>query len=623
MAANSMNLDAFVDLFARAQPNSSERPFCWILGAGASVTSGIPAGGTLARLWFDEIYRREGRSNESEKAFTKRLPQLGRLHKINLVGCTRQSAGKHYSALYDYCFRKDPARGFAELEAAMADKDPGLGYTILAHILTTTRHRVVITTNFDNLVADAITIHTRDFPFVCGHESLAGYVRLALARPIVLKIHRDLLLAPKNRPSELRGLPPDWKQTLQKIFEHYTPIVIGYDGNDGTLMAFLEKCDQINQQFYWCHRLGSRPSDKVKNLVSKRHGCLVGIEGFDELLVRLNARLQLPAPLETLRERFERRAKHYGFRLAELERAYRASLLAAEGASSLTLLHAIDRAALSVETGNDWWNWALKAQRQHDIRKRGVIYRNALRIFPDNANLIGKYARFLMEAKSSAIEVERQFRRAKRLDSSNIEVNRDFADFLHYVGKHPRLARQCYQVALERDPNNITTIGNYANFLASIGDFIEAEHYYRSALSLNPNDSKITGDFASFVDTCKVGKDAVEQLRYRGEAERLFLHALELDPTNPDLIVNFAAFLGYKKHDISRAESYYRLARKLRGDDANIVVCHANFHRDITKDLSNAAKLYNIARRMDPKSANVRSNYKYIKSKLPRSPTMT
>ena len=74
----------------------------------------------------------------------------------------------------------------------MTDKEPSFGYSVLAQILAGTRHNVIITTNFDNLVVDALSFYCRKSPFVCGHESLTGFVRPQLKHALIAKIHRDL-----------------------------------------------------------------------------------------------------------------------------------------------------------------------------------------------------------------------------------------------------------------------------------------------------------------------------------------------------------------------------------------------------------------------------------------------
>ncbi len=112
---------------------------------------------------------------------------------------------------------------------------------MLAQILGETRNKVVVTTNFDNLVVDALSIYTTATPLICGHESLAGFIRTKPSRPQVVKVHRDLFYAPKNANDELGELPPPFADALKSLFATHVPIVIGYGGNDGSLMRVFEE----------------------------------------------------------------------------------------------------------------------------------------------------------------------------------------------------------------------------------------------------------------------------------------------------------------------------------------------------------------------------------------------
>lgn len=97
--------------------------------------------------------------------------------------------------------------------------EPSFGYSVLAQVMATTLHKVAITTNFDNLIADALSIYAREFPLVCGHESLTGFIRPdRLRRPLIAKIHRDLLLDPLSDPDEIAKLAGKWPAALTKIF---------------------------------------------------------------------------------------------------------------------------------------------------------------------------------------------------------------------------------------------------------------------------------------------------------------------------------------------------------------------------------------------------------------------
>lgn len=85
---------------------------------------------------------------------------------------------------------------------------------------------MVITTNFDNLVADAVSIYGGTYPHVIGHESLASYAKPLSRRPIVAKIHRDLFTDPINTCEGTSSLEQSWNQTLKNIFKFYTPYLL-------------------------------------------------------------------------------------------------------------------------------------------------------------------------------------------------------------------------------------------------------------------------------------------------------------------------------------------------------------------------------------------------------------
>ena len=88
----------------------------------------------------------------------------------------------------------------------MEGAEPSFGYSVLAQILVKTRHSIVITTNFDDLVADALSMFAHKHPLVCGHESLTGFIRSQMRRPLVAKVHRDFPLHPRMIQPEFRSL---------------------------------------------------------------------------------------------------------------------------------------------------------------------------------------------------------------------------------------------------------------------------------------------------------------------------------------------------------------------------------------------------------------------------------
>lgn len=58
---------------------------------------------------------------------------------------------------------------------AMKDKYPSMGYVVLAKI----RNDLVITTNFNDLLADTLRLYCGIKPLVIGHESLARFIEIS------------------------------------------------------------------------------------------------------------------------------------------------------------------------------------------------------------------------------------------------------------------------------------------------------------------------------------------------------------------------------------------------------------------------------------------------------------
>ena len=57
------------------------------------------------------------------------------------------------------------------------------------------RNNLVITTNFDSLVEDALFMYTSSKPLVINHELLADYAGDPnISRPIIAKVHRGIFL---------------------------------------------------------------------------------------------------------------------------------------------------------------------------------------------------------------------------------------------------------------------------------------------------------------------------------------------------------------------------------------------------------------------------------------------
>jgi hypothetical protein len=318
-----LNTHGFLDDFLHRHRNLRERPFCWVLGSGASQSSGIPMGRKLTDKWLTEMYERAPHTSNPKPSIEEWANEK---FKKSIPGFSYERAVDFYPYIYQCRYERYPEDGFIFLESIMQNAKPEFGYKILAQIMANTNHSVAVTTNFDTLLSDALTLYTDKRPFVCGHELLANFVIRNLRRPLIAKIHRDLFLAPKNNPDEIARLAHEWEAPLTEIFTRCMPIVIGFgdtSGSGGSLMRFLEKLPPIEGGIFWCYRVEKptdMPTEAVRELVKRHNGQLVPILGFDELMLQLWEKLELTSVYEELNDRYNTLIRDYqkGFhRVAE------------------------------------------------------------------------------------------------------------------------------------------------------------------------------------------------------------------------------------------------------------------------------------------------------------------
>jgi len=485
-----------LEYFLSIEHKMPDRSFAFILGAGASRASGIPTGGELVQTWLEQLRHRHDPHHA-----TGTLEAWATEDNIGITGFEYARKAEFYPQVFERRFRHDPEEGYAFLEAAMAGKEPSFGYSVLARILDETRHKVVITTNFDNLVADALSIYTRSYPLVCGHESLAGFVRTHLRRPLVAKIHRDLLFAPINDEHGTNHLADGWKNALTNQFRHHTPIVLGYGGNDGSLMDLLEGMEpgDIRGGIFWCYRLADGlPNERIRRVVGRHRGALIPVVGFDETLLQLNNILGFNLLAEAVEQRAQERAKHYREQVEAIQR--RLEVPVGDAPTREADSEVKQALAATIERQKDWWAWELKAREAADPKEREQIYRAGLEQFPDSAELANWFAIFMQTVRKDYDEAERLYCKALELDPTHALHTGNLASFLWRIRKYYDAAEWLYRRTLELDPNHVNHTSHFAIFMTDVRkDYDEAERLYRRALELDPNNVTHIGNFAEFL----------------------------------------------------------------------------------------------------------------------------
>ena len=548
----SIDVEEFVRRL-RAE-TSAEKRFALFLGAGCSVTSGIPAAGILVKdRWIPRLrdYRAPHRKDLDVWA--------GEV----IHGYDSANPASSYGSLIDKLFLtpEDRQREIADL---CEGRTPAFGYAVLAQLvaLSAGGFNVVLTTNFDDLLADALYLYTDARPLIIHHESLAAYIRPTRTRPLIVKLHGDHRLSPRNTALETETLAQEIRRHTAMVLHDRGIIFMGYGGADQGILKMLNDLPSEALPFgaYWVHP--EEPQGQVREWLAHRQGIWVRSGWFDEVMLLVRNAFDLPHPSP---DRFTRIFDEYQQKFKALSTAIQ------EKPNSQAGVQALKAAVTSAEAVlPSYWKVIFEAsawENQNPDRAEEV-YRQGIEQFPTAAPLLGNYALFLKEIRKDYDAAELMYKRALEADPKNAANLGNYAIFLSDARKHYDAAEAMYKRALEIDPKNAAHLGNYAIFLHEVRkDSDAAETRYKRALEVDPKEANSMGNYATFLWTIRKDFDA---------AEAMYRRALEIDPEFARNISNYANFIRDIRKDDDTAEALYK--RALKADPKN-TVANANLAR--------------------------------------------
>lgn len=622
MSYEELSLKGFIDEMKEVSSGPHPRKFCFVLGAGASLSSGIKSGQELVTIWDAELQLR----NEKEHIKWKK--------DLNI---TEENKYSFYSKFYERRFRRQPVDGYNYLEKLMEHARPSIGYVMLSYLLTETRHNVVITTNFDHLMEDAVNYYEQKIPLVIGHESLAHYVTKHISRPTIIKIHRDLLLDPKNRTDELEALHDNWKKALGEVFSEYHPIFIGYAGNDNSLMDFLIENSRkfLSNEWlfpYWMIYKKDEAYGKVLDFLEKAEGYLIKHNGFDEVMCFMGTAFDYKLPskedfLNDAEERFQMlsnsidRFTEVSLGGKEFEQGGHAEDKTEEGEIShvvekitsqadqqrlyreAIVLHnngkyeeawEIEKQLVSLNATNSRYHYAmgvtLHAMEKYEeaaIAKKRVIElapenasyhdslgatlhamkkyeeaaiekRKAVELAPESASYHNSLGVILHELKKCE-EAESELRKAVELEPENARYHDNLGGILHAMNRYEEAESESRK-AIELAPENASYHNSLGITMYKMEKYVEAEYEMRKAIKLAPEN-------ASYHDNLSNTLHAMN--RYE-EAKSESRKAVELAPENASYHDSFGGIL-YAMKKYEEAEKEERRAMELEPENKEYV----------------------------------------------------
>lgn len=295
MVGESMEYLLEFDEFIRSIKQNIDTKHSLLLGAGASVESGIPSANECIWEWKRDI-------------FVSQNPTLmGTHNNIKIEGVKNsiqnwldnQGIYPPLNSENEYSFYIEKAYKISGdrrkyFEHIIEGKTPSLGYHIIALLAEYESIKSVWTTNFDSLTLK--TAHQYNItPIEVTLESQDRIFRTDAEKELLcIALHGDYKYGPlKNTEKELDNQSDILIKALKYETTKRNLIVIGYSGRDKSLMSALESAYLENGagRLYWCG-YGREIPNAVLALIEKindagREAFYIPTDGFDKILLNI------------------------------------------------------------------------------------------------------------------------------------------------------------------------------------------------------------------------------------------------------------------------------------------------------------------------------------------------
>lgn len=468
---HTMTAHEFVRRVAQHAGEADTHYVLW-LGAGCSVTSGIAAAAALVRdNWLPRLHRLRAPRRPFEDWVSESFSEY-----------EPAAAGSSYGAVMNQLFPLADERQ-RETERLCDGRAPGFGYAVLASLMSRDDGilSAALTTNFDDLVADAMYVFGDRRPLVVQHHSLAGFARPGrVRRPVVVKVHGDHRLNPMHTAIETAQLDEEVAESVRGLLRDRGVIFIGYAGNDQGVIKVLKGLpqDALPLGVSWVSR--NEPQGAIRPWLESRGAFWVKADGFDELMLLFREEFKIEHPtarkFDAMVDAYRRTYESLSTRVKELPES---------AVDAGALKQAADRAA---ETAPEWWGVELAAQavQETDPERADEIYRQGVERLNDH-RLQLNYANFLTDVLGQHDRAQEFYERSLAADPTNSITLGAFAQFLTEVRADHSRAEELFERAASGGAGDASTLGNYANFLVDVrGAYDRARAMYERATAADP-----------------------------------------------------------------------------------------------------------------------------------------
>ncbi len=254
--------------------------YALLLGSGVSRAAQVPTGWEITLDLVKRAATMAGVENQADWA-KWHFEQYGNEPSYSeLLDQLSTTPDERRSILHSYI---EPSPE----EAAEGRKVPTSAHRAIARLAQTGFVRVIITTNFDRLLENALRDAGIEPMVIASDDDVKGAVPLIHSRCAVVKVHGDYLdTRIRNTEIELSSYSDEMNTLLDRIFDEHGLIVCGWSADwDPALKTAVKRAPSRRYPLFWATR--GEATQAAHDLIAFRGGKEIRIESADSFFENL------------------------------------------------------------------------------------------------------------------------------------------------------------------------------------------------------------------------------------------------------------------------------------------------------------------------------------------------
>ncbi len=538
-----LDLQEFVDEIYVDFKKNEDTEYIFFLGAGCSKSSGIPLASELAEQWYSEL-----------KIQKMKFDKFNEKH--NISNKTKVDYGKYYFEIFEELF-PTPLMQQKEIQRITNDEkvNPSLGYYVLASLMQYPPFNTIVTTNFDNLIQDALIYSGNKRALVITHQDLAQFIKRDNT-PLITKIHGDAHMHPFNNKGDTKNIPDILKGAIQGLFINAKVICIGYGGNDESIADLLEGCNRIDQ-VYWLNNSEPKEVKLSKwwdNISTKTY---INEYDFDKIMNLIKSKFNIEAPdfdkiAKKLQDSYNCALEEEIEEIEQIEDKDKTFLDYFLLGNTYLSKEKYDKAiesyekaiAINPKKDETYYNMGNAYVEQGEYDKAIESYEKAIEINPkDDESYCNMGIAYVKQGEyDKAIE---SYEKAIEINPKRDETYYNMGIAYVEQGEYDK-AIESYEKAIEINPKRDETYYNMGNAYGEQGEYDKAIESYEKAIEINPKDDETYYN---------MGIAYVKQGEY-DKAIESYEKAIEINPKDDETYYNMGNAYGEQGEYDKAIESY-------------------------------------------------------------------